>query len=339
MNDGETARKVRARAIDVARAAGVSQSAVSRTFTPGGSVSDAVRERVVKAAKRLGYRPNAFARAITTRRSNVIGIVEAIDTNLHYPEVLAELSRTIANQGMHLMLFTVDKMSEISKVVDHIWSYQIDGVVVLLGLGDQNIKLLEEHDVPVVLFNRRPSDYNVSAVTCDHRACGQMIGKRLIAAGRRQFGLIHGPEASTVAIERIAGVREALIAGGIDSDDIRSSCGDFSYESGSAAAAELLCDAGGSPDAIIAANDMMALGAIDYARHEAGLEIPASMSVVGFDGIGAAQWRSFQLTTVRQPIRRMAEATINVLRDRIDDPTMVPELRVLPGAIVDGETG
>ena len=166
-----------------------------------------------------------------------------------------------------------------------------------------------------------------------------MIGKRLLAAGCRRFGLIQGPEASSVALERLAGLHEALTSGGIDDRDIRSSRGDFSYESGSAAATELLDGDDELPDAIVAANDMMALGAIDYARHVAKLEVPSQMSVVGFDGIGATQWRSFQLTTVRQPIRRMAEATISVLRDRIEDPTMVPELRVLPGAIVEGETG
>lgn len=339
MKDSAPARKSRARAVDVATAAGVSQSAVSRTFTPGASVSDEVRGRVLKAAKRLNYRPNAMARAVTTRRSNVLGIIEAIDTNLHYPEVLAELSRAIAKRGMRVMLFTLDRMTEIEDVVDHIWSYQVDGVVALVGLEDRHVRLLEEHGVPVALFNRRPGDYAVSAVTCDHRACGRMIAQRLLHAGHRRFGLIDGPEASSVARERLDGVREALAAAGPGRGEIASARGDYSYTSGHAAMATLLAGAGGRPDAVVAANDMMALGALDHARHVARLDVPAALAVTGFDGIGPTRWDSFRLTTVRQPVMRMADATISVLCERIDDPTMLPELRVLPGSIIDGDTG
>jgi len=319
----------------VARAAGVSQSAVSRCFTPGASASPAVRKKVVEAAKRLGYRPNAMARTIITRRSGLVAIVVAVDTNLQYPEALSELSRALSRSGRRIMLFAIDAMDEIDAVVDQIWSYQVDGVVALVSLTDTQIGLLEDHDVPVVLYNRLPGKRLVSSVTCDHAMCGQLLGQHLLDGGHRRFALIHGPAFSSVASERMAGVATTLAAAGVT--DIVEARGDYGYDSGVVATRELATRANLRGTAIVAANDMMALGALDEARFGFKLGVPHETVVAGFDGIGATRWQSYDLTTVRQPLQRMAEAAAAMIAERVNSG-LVGERRMFPGELVVGAT-
>ncbi len=328
-------RKRRPTAHDVALAAGVSPSAVSRCFTPGASASPGVRKKVVAAATRLGYRPNAMARTITTRRSGLVAIVVSVDTNLQYPEALTELSRALSRSGRRIMLFAIDAMAELDAVVDQIWSYQVDGVVALVSLTDAQVDLLEDHDVPVVLFNRLPGRRLVSSVTCDHLDCGRRLARHLVGIGCRRFGLIDGPEASSVSRERMAGVTAELAERGIAAPVLAH--GDYSYESGVEAARQVAAEVDVTGMAIIAANDMMALGAMDYFRTDMGLQIPAQVAVAGFDGSGAARWRSYDLTTVRQPLQRMAEAAVAMIADRVDaEPA--GERRLFPGELILGRS-
>lgn len=327
-------RRRRPTAVDVAAAAGVSQSAVSRAFTPGASVSPGVRARVVTAATALGYRPNAMARAIMTRRSGLVAIVVAVDTNLQYPEALSELSRSLSKSGRRIMLFAIDAMAEVDAVVDQIWSYQVDGVVALVGLTDAQVALLEDHDVPVVLYNRLPGRRVVSSVGCDHDGCGRLLAEHLLARGHRRFALIHGPAHSSVATERLAGVAAALTDAGVG--DVVATRGDYSYASG-VAAVDALGGAALTGRAVIAANDMMALGVLDEARITLGLAVPGDVAVAGFDGIGPTRWLGYRLTTVRQPIRRMAEATAIMVAERVDGSS-VSERRSFAGELIVGQS-
>jgi len=330
----DSERKRRPTAIDVARAAGVSQSAVSRSFTPGASVSHAVRQRVLAAATALNYRPNAMARAIMTRRSGLVAIVVAVDTNLQYPEALSELARALSRGGRRIMLFAIDAMREVDAVVDQIWSYQVDSVVALVDLTDKQVSLLEEHDVPVVLYNRMPGRRIVSSVGCDHVGCGRLLAEHLLGLGATRFALVDGPVHSSVATERLEGVVTELQRVGIAA--VVRAPGDYSYDSGVAAVAAL----GGAElagAALIAANDMMALGALDALRSNYGLQVPAQVMVAGFDGIGATRWIGYRLTTVRQPIRRMAEATSVMVAERVEGSAQA-ERRAFAGELIVGQS-
>ena len=327
-------RRRRPTAVDVAVAAGVSQSAVSRAFTPGASVSPGVKARVLTAAAAMGYRPNAMARAIMTRRSGLVAIVVAIDTNLQYPEALSELARALSRSGRRIMLFAVGEMPEVDAVVDQIWSYQVDGVVALVGLTDAQVALLEDHDVPVVLYNRLPGRRVVSSVGCDHDGCGRMLAEHLLGLGHRRFALVHGPPNSSVANERLGGVVAALTAAGVD--DVVGTRGDYGYASG-VAAVRALGGAALRGRAVVAANDMMALGALDELRITLGLDVPGEVAIAGFDGIAAAGWLGYRLTTVRQPIRRMAEATAAMVAERVDG-SGVSERRSFAGELIVGQS-
>ena len=317
---------------DVALLAGVSQSAVSRCFREGGSVSPEMRRRIMVAAKQLGYRPNAIAQGLITRRSNMVAVVISNLTNLHYPEVLAELTTRLSARGIRVLLFTLAHESEIDAIIDHIWRYQVDGAIVAARLSRDQAAAFRDARIPLVLYNRQMEEAPVASVMCESGAGEALLVDGMIASGGRRFAIIAGPVDSTVGEDRVRAAIDRLTHAGIGPVPIDR--GDFSYESGHAAATRLLAD--GPVDAIIAANDVMALGAMDAARIDFGLDVPGQLSVVGFDGVAPARWASYALTTVRQPVGRMTEAAISMLVERIEDPSIGPERRLFSGDLMRG---
>ncbi len=147
---------------DVARQARVSQSAVSRCFKPGASVSKKMRARVMKAAEDLGYQPNAIARSLITRRSNMVAVVISQQTNLYYPEVLVQLSQRFSERGVRVLLFTLERESDIDVILDQILQYQVDGVVEAARLSGPQIDLMEKRGIPLVFYNRSLKDRRVN---------------------------------------------------------------------------------------------------------------------------------------------------------------------------------
>jgi DNA-binding LacI/PurR family transcriptional regulator len=324
----------RATSYDVALRAGVSQSAVSRCFKPGASVSAKMRERVMRAARELGYTPNAIARSLITRRSNLIAVLLSNLTSLYYPEVLSELSAQASKRGVRILLFALPRESDVDQVVDQVLQYQVDGVVAAVRLDATQLDLFERRGIPVVFFNRYLRDVAVNAVCCDQVDGARALVTRLHAAGHRRFGVIAGPADSVVGQERLKGSVERLAELGLR--DVPVVPGSYDYDSGANGLHELVKKMRRPPDAVICANDVMAIGCIDAARFDLGLSVPEKLSVVGFDGVGPAGWSSYRLTTVRQPLPRMAEATITLLMDRIETPGLPPEKRVLAGQLVEG---
>lgn len=323
---------VRGTSYDVARLAGVSQSAVSRCFRPGGSVSAEARKRILAAAEELGYRPNAIAQGLITRRSNMVAVVISNLTNLHYPEVLAELTRRLSERGVRVLLFTLSSESEIDAILDHIWRYRVDGAIVAARLSASQVAAFDKARIPLVLYNRQLEEAPVASVLCEHGRGEALLVEGMIAAGLRRFAIIAGPPDSTVGEARVTGALDQLAAAGCR--DVPVDRGDYSYGSGHAAAQRLI--GAGKLDAIIAANDVMALGAMDAARIDFGLAVPRQISIVGFDGVAPARWRSYDLTTVRQPVGRMTEAAVAMLMERIADPTIGPERRLFSGSLMEG---
>lgn len=335
MTPEKTGPKRRVTAYDVAQLAGVSQSAVSRSMNAG-SVSPEVRARVVKAARALAYRPNIMARAVTTRQSNLVAIIMFDETNLHFPEVLNELVEAFSARGVRVLLLTLQTEDNIDAMVEQVWAYQVDGVVAAARLSPEQVAQFAEHQVPVVIYNRAPARGVVSSVGCDHHGGGQMLADLLAGAGHRRFALIHGPKASPVGEERIAGVRDRLTALGLT--DIAEIEGDYSYDSGRAAIIALAARQPLTDCAVVAASDWMALGALDGARHELGLEAPRDLSIVGFDGIAQSAWSSYRLTTIRQPVRDMARAAAAMVLAGSDEPAGFVERRLFSGTLALGAT-
>ena len=316
---------------DVARLAGVSQSAVSRCFRLGGSLSDDKRRRIQKAAAQLGYQPNAIASGLITKRSNLVAVLISNLTNLYYPEVLAELSHRLDEQGVRVLLFALQSESQVDAALDQIWRYRVDGAIAAARLSAKQLQSFARHRVPVVLYNRFAEGEAVASVCCDSIGGERLLVDRLVGAGHRDFGIVAGPADSFVGNQRVTGATARLADHGLVP---RVVPGAFDHESGAAALRALVADR--QPDAVICANDLMALGAIDAARHDLDLTLPDDLSIVGFDGVGPAAWASYRLTTIRQPVRRMAAAAVTMLIERIETPALPPEVRSFAGALVEG---
>jgi LacI family transcriptional regulator len=332
MDGGISAKKPPVTSSQVAEHAGVSQSAVSRTFTPGASISPKTRAKVLASAKVLGYRPNAIARSLITNRSRIIAVVMAYLENLFYPDVLEELGRRLAAENYHVLLFTGFKDRDSDPVFDQLMQYRVDGII--LASTNLSSELSEEctaAGIPVVLFNRTTERDETSSVTTRNYEGGKLIGDFLLAGGHKRFAYIAGLENSSTNRDRFKGYSDALKAKGVKQIEVRG--GDFSRSKAEAAARELLT-LPKRPDAIFVANDHMAVAVMDVARYEFGLSIPADLSIVGFDDVGPARWPSYGITSVTQPIGPMVEATVDILMDQIASGDIEPVHRTLPGELI-----
>ncbi len=323
---------------DVALVAGVSQSAVSRCFQAGASVSETTLARVMKAAALLDYIPNAAARSLITRRSNIVAVLIASQANLHYPELLGELSQQMGARGKRVLLFMLPRETDVERVLSEVWQYQVDGVIAAAHLSSGHIAEFERRQMPLVLFNRTVRERPVHTVTCDHREAGRMLVSRLAAAGHRRFGIIAGLEDSTVANERRRGACERLAELGLPPPVVVP--GQSDYPSGAAGLRAIISAMGAVPDAIICGSDVMAIGCLDCARHELGIDVPRQLSVAGFDAVEPSNWLSYNLTTLRQPMPRMAQAAAELLCAVIDNnnPAATPDRRVFSAQFIEGAT-
>ena len=318
---------------DVARAAGVSTSAVSRAFTPGASVSPDKRARILRAARELGYRPNVMARAVVTRRSNVVGLILFNETNRHHPGVLLALSQAFSKIGVRIMLFLLDDILETSAVIDHILSYQLDGVIAAAPIPQEDLEHLTAAQVPLLFYNR-PGEGGMASVSCDHYASGVLIAQHVMAAGARRIALIRSYAEAFVGNERMRGVEEELSRGGVNV--VAEYRGDFDYDRGVAAVLDWAARGIDDYDAIIAANDMMAIGAKDALIHKLGKRVPEDIAVAGFDGVEASRWLSHSIASVDQPIEHMANAAVEMMALRIEDEHLPAERRLFPGRLQRG---
>ena len=331
-NDKNSRRS--ATSYDVAELAGVSQSAVSRVFQESASASKAMRDRVMTAANKLGYRPNAIARGLITQRSNMVAVVISQQTNLYYPEVLVQLTQRFSGCGIRVLLFTLDHEKDIDSLLETMLQYRVDGIVTAAMLSAGQLETIENAGIPVIFYNRTLPEALVNSVRCDQEEGERWLVGELVKAGHKTFSIISGPEDSPVSTERTSGAMQKLRELGIE--DVTIVIGDYGYESGRHAFSELVSRLGAPPDAVIAANDVMAIGCIDEARDAFGLRVPQDLSVVGFDGVGPASYSAYDLSTVRQPVGRMSKAAVSMLIERIENPDLTPEKRVFSGDRIRG---
>jgi len=299
---------------DVARYAGVSQSAVSRVFTPGASVSPMMEKRVREAALELGYRPNILARSLITGSSRTIGVVVSYLNNQFYPELLELLSRELRTRGYHPLMFIASNQDDIEEVTAEILDYQVDGVVLASvsmssGLADR----CQASGIPVVLLNRTVENNVFHSVTTDNRSGGALIADHLIDNGYKRIAFLAGWEQASTQRERERGFLEAMQEKGVALHC--RGIGNFDFDMTKEAVRQML-QSEERPDAIFFANDHMAFAGVGVIEREFGLRIPEEIAVVGFDDVPLAAWPTFELTTVRQPAEAMVLETLRLLFDK-----------------------
>ena len=260
-----------------------------------------------------------------------IALIIARATLLAYPELLPELADALHTRGYGVLLQVIDHEREADAALTALDQGSVAGVIAAVRPSDGAIARAGR--VPLLLYNCHAADPTVDSVSCDHAACGDSLATLLLAAGHRRFGII--AVSGLVGVERAAGAVDTLRKGrALTIETVR---GNYSYASGAAALDELFARMKPRPSAIIAVNDAMAIGALDRAR-ALQVRVPRDLSVVGIDGTQAARLPSYELTTMRQPLRRLATTAVDLLLDRIVNPARPVQIRLFGGQLIVGRT-
>ena len=318
--------------LHVARRAGVSQSAVSRVFS-GASASAQTVSKVRKAAEQLGYRPNPLARAMITGKSKIIGLVVAYLDNQFYPLALERLSNALQEQGYHVLVFMApNDEGAVEKVVHDLMDYQVAGIITAsVGMTNDLTQRCANAGIPVVMFNRGQDGGGISSVTSANVAGGAQIAEFLVAGGHKRIAHIAGWAGSSTGRDRQRGFIDGLAAHG--RKPVAVIDGHFDRDIAAQATRDIM--RGPQPaDAIFVGNDHMAFAVMDTLRGELGLSVPDDVSVVGYDDVPLAAWAAYDLTTLRQPLNRMVEATVETLLGQITDAVRPSQKIEIEGPLI-----
>jgi DNA-binding LacI/PurR family transcriptional regulator len=303
---------------DLAKLIGVSQSAVSRAFTPGASISPDMRARILHAADDLGYQPNAIASILSTRRSKIVGLVISDLRNPFYPVLLERLTRALQERGQQTLLFNLTPGSDIKQQLTALRVYNVDALIIISAtvLSGADLSWATEGRKSV-LVNRVVVDANLNSVICDDAAGARAVADHFHSSGFRRVAYVAGLGSTTVGLTRREAFETRIAELGLTLTAAVTG-GEYSYEAGYRAALKIL--QGERPEAIFFANDILAIGGIDALRDEAGLRVPEDVAVAGFDDIAMASWPRYQLTTYRQPVDSIVRATVDLVDGSDKDP-------------------
>jgi len=321
---------------DVAVLAGVSRSAVSRTFTVGASVSDKMRRKVEKAAAELGYSPNALASSLTTGRTKLIGLVS---NNFHNPlmlEIFDFFTRGLQERGLRPLLVNLSDGIGLDDAVGMLRQYSVDGVVVASStLPPAFAKAFRQAGVPVVhSFGRCTNAPETHVIGIDNAFCGRLAAETLAARGYRRIAFMGGPETATSTQDRFAGFMEAMA----EHPNIvvsHSFAAAYSFEAGRKEMARLLKR--DRAEAYFCGDDVLSIGALS-AIASAGLSVPEDIGIIGLNDMEIAGWENINLTTIHQPIREIINSSVELIVAMLENPEREPETRLFRCRIVERGT-
>lgn len=317
---------------EIGRLAGVSRSTVSRVVNGEPNVSPEAKARVEAIIRQTGYRPHAAARSLASRRTGIVGLVipSAVETlfdDPYFGRLILGISRATNLLGTTLSLFLFNEETEERAIFPRVVSPGlVDGVIVTATrMGDPLIDLLFDEGMPFVVVGRPDPGRPVFSVDVDNRGGGRIAGAHLARHGYRRIAMIGAPLNTTAGIDRRDGFLEGLEEAGLGIDG-RFTEGDWSQRSGFEAMGRLLRE---SPDAVFAASDRMAVGAMRAVR-EAGLRCPDDVAVVSFDGLIPEDQTVPGLTSVHQPVPEVGERAARMLHGVIERQVTTPEQVVFP---------
>ncbi|CUH95942.1 hypothetical protein P22_2030 [Propionispora sp. 2/2-37] len=304
---------------DVARAAGVSIATVSRILNGSGIVSPQLMKKVQTAVETTGYYPNAVARALKIKESKSIGLIIPDIENPFFPALVRGIEDAARKHDYAVILCNSDGYAaEENRYIHFLYSKQVDGVIFTGGIhGDENLALLSELALPVVTLDRQSNVANVNSVGVDNYYGAMLAVRHLIEQGAEKIAFLGGAARLSVAAERFQGYQDALAEEGILFSSNLILHGEFTFDSGYQNAARLLKNEE-SFDAIFAANDLIAFGAMECLA-ERGIKVPQEVMVAGYDDIWMARWYKPSLTTVRQPVYQMGQKAVDILLTLLSD--------------------
>lgn len=305
---------------EVAVRAGVSRSAVSRTFTAGASVSLATRQKVLRAAEELGYQVNDLARGLLANRSQLIGLIASDPETPFRAQQISALSRLLIESGRVPVLITTDKSAMGQESHATLLRYRAQATILLSGMPSKAfVDLAQRNGQPLIAVGR--SEIGPDHIRVNNVLAAETAVQIFAARGMRRIGLVTSTVGSPNLIEREQAYVQAARKIGLDVHVERGEATDYA---GGTLAASLLLAAGRDIEAVFCVNDLMALGVMDFARNMLGLSIPRDLSVIGFDDIPQASWGAYRLTTFQQSAERQAREILRILDWRLDNPTAAP---------------
>lgn len=302
---------------DVAREAGVSVATVSRALNGAENVLPHTRQRILDVARELRYAPSGAARSLITRKTDTIG---ALLPDLHgefFSELIRGIDQAARARGLHLLLSSSHDDADEAAAALRAMNGRVDGLVVMSPHADDDFLSQHlPHNLPAVLLNSGVRQAPQPVFAVDNFGGARAMTEHLVRGGRRRIAFLGGPAANFEARERERGYRAGLPAG----TPPWLLAGDFSEAGGQRAAAQLLAlPAPERPDAVFAANDIMAIGLLG-ALQAGGLRLPEDMALAGFDDIPVARYVSPALTTMRVPIAALGAQALDALADALDAP-------------------
>jgi LacI family transcriptional regulator len=328
--------------VDIAKKLGLSPMTVSRALTGNPEVSDKTRQKVLRCASALGYQPNRWARSLVTRRSSIIGVVIPDISHSFFAEITCGIEEVIEKAGYDILLChsrgdAEKERAELRMLVGS----RVDGLIVASVQPEKSpepFANLRETEMPFVLVDRFFPSVEFSSVRVDDRSVGRLATESLLELGHKRIAHIEGPGLSPGSLRR-RGYLDALKASGIVSNKDWIVSGDFGIDSGREAMQRLLA-VEPRPTAVFAANDPMAIGAV-YACREAGLQVPADISIVGAGNIEGPHHPTPFLTTVDWPREELGRVAAAILLETIKHPEhRDPSMRVFePRLLIRQSTG
>ena len=322
---------------EVARVANVSRATASRVVNGDRRVAQATRSAVEAAVRELDYTPNRAARSLVTRRSDSVAVVIPEPTaqlfgDPFFPRVLRGLSAELGAEGLQLVLLMPQDRSDERRVSRYLTGGHTDGVLLVSLHGADPLPAdLRRQGIPVVVGGR-PTGTGLTYVDVDNRGGAAKAIRHLVGLGRRAIATIAGPQDMAPGADRLAGYRESLVSAGMPLDDRLVEVAEFTLDGGRGAMERLLSRAP-ETDAVFAASDLMALGAM-AAIQSSGRSVPADVAVVGFDDSALAVSALPALTSIRQPIEEMGREMARLLLEEIRDPGRPPRRVILDTELV-----
>lgn len=321
--------------IDVAKAAGVSQTTVSRIVNGREGVSDDIRAKVEAAIEKLGYRPNLSARSLVTSRTHTIGVVLGDPRNSYYAELLHTISGELNRAGYRTLILSgrADTTEDLARTL---WETNVDGVILtttLLPPDDEG--RIVSLGVPSVTMGPGAAPASDS-ISPDNFEGGRIAARHLLGLGHRRIGVISGPLGAASVNDRHRGFLLELEAADVAFDESLLEVADLDYTRAFDATTRLL-RLGEPPTALFCHNDLVAFGALNAAK-ALGVAVPGDVSILGFDDVAMSSWQAFDLTTVRQPILDMAHGAVELLLSRLATPEQDAAHVLMPCSLVERST-
>jgi LacI family transcriptional regulator len=319
---------------DVARLAGVSTMTVSRVINGSGYTSPESRERVNRAIAELGYMPNVLARQLRSSRTKTLALVLTDIANPFFTTIARGVEDAARAQGYAVMFCNTDEsVDEELEYVRVLIQRRVDGVLLVPATDSSgSIELLRKHDLPVVILDRRLRAGGVDEVRADSEGGAYMAVHHLVELGHRHIAVLAGPESVSTSADRVTGYKRALAEAGIDAVPQQILFGEYTEASGYEMTSRILA-ASDIPTAIFAGNNFIAFGAIQKLR-EAGMQIPADMSIVVFDDLPQG-WILPFLTVISQPAYEIGKQAAELMLERLaGDEPIAPRTIVLPSSLI-----